>query len=101
MAKTVAFHGGMTVLNAEDARLALLAALEADDSLEIDCSDVDEVDLTFITSLLAARIEAVKRGQSLRLSKPAAGAVLDALVHGGFTGGFAGASDERAFWGIE
>ncbi len=96
-ATTVTFQGAMTIRNAATTLKALGAALTGSDRVTVDCSAVEEVDLTFIQILLASCRGAALAGKTLRLASPPAGALLDILVRGGFVGG---APDERRFWGV-
>ena len=100
-ATIITFQGAMTIHDAEATRLRLLAAMADSDRIEIDCSAVSEVDLTFIHILLAARQGAAHSGKTLRLAQPAAGALLDALERGGFVGNPGGAPNDRQFWAGE
>jgi hypothetical protein len=67
--------------------------------IEIDCSGATEVDLSLIQLILAARVSAKTFGRTIRLSQPAAGALLATLERGGFLGI---ATDptctDQAFW---
>jgi ABC-type transporter Mla MlaB component len=77
----------------------LRAALADHATVTIDCSAATEVDLSLIQLLLAARTSAARAGKSVALAAPAGGALLTALITGGFLpeGDSAGAPD-AAFW---
>jgi ABC-type transporter Mla MlaB component len=89
--------GACTLRTVDDtyARLSEMSARHA--VLEIDCSGVDEVDLSFIQLLLAARSSARRSGRTVRLAQSASGALRDALERGGFLADGAGQAD-RTFW---
>jgi anti-anti-sigma regulatory factor len=65
-------------------------------SIEIDLTDVVDIDLTFLQLIESARRSAAQAGAEIRLSQPAEGIILDTLKRGGFLNDSA---DERArFW---
>ena len=98
-AGALAFSGAATVRTVETLRSALLAAMREHAAVELDCSGIDEVDVSFIQLLLAARRSAASRGQALALAHPASGALHDALTRGGFLVALDGAaSGDADFW---
>lgn len=65
-------------------------------SIEIDLTDVADIDLTFLQLIESARRSAAQSGAEIRLSEPAGGIILETLNRGGFLND---TSDERArFW---
>jgi anti-anti-sigma regulatory factor len=65
-------------------------------SIEIDLTDVADIDLTFLQLIESARRSAAQAGAEIRLSQPAEGIIRDTLKRGGFLNDPA---DERArFW---
>jgi anti-anti-sigma regulatory factor len=67
-------------------------------SIEIDCSAVDEADLTLVQLLLAARKSAARSGKRLALAAPASGALRNALLRSGLLDGPAPEGSARSFW---
>jgi len=90
--------GGCTLRTAEDTCAALLNMAACHAEFEIDCSNVEEVDLSFIQLLLAARSSARQSGRTVRLAQPASGPLHDALLRGGFLEAIDGREADRAFW---
>lgn len=72
--RTVAIHGPMTIYEAVDHKRVLLAALADGDGLEIDLSEVDEMDTAGLQLLLLARREAVRAGKAAVLVASSAAA---------------------------
>lgn len=70
--------GELTIYRAAELKDVLLAAVAANDTLEIDLSGVEEFDTAGVQLLLLAKREAGARGGSLRLSGHSA-PVLDAF----------------------
>lgn len=64
--RIVALKGPLTLANAESTKAALLAGLDAG-AIMLDCSDVEETDVTGVQLLLAAR----NRGFGLAAPLPA------------------------------
>jgi ABC-type transporter Mla MlaB component len=65
-------------------------------SVEIDCADIVDIDLTFLQLIESARRSAAETGAKIRLSRPADGIILETLQRGGFLNDPA---DERSrFW---
>ena len=73
------FTGSQTVREAEQASAKLREALAATDEILLDCGRIEEVDLTFIQLVLAARKSAERDGKSLALLTAAQGPLLKAL----------------------
>ena len=94
------FSGDLTIHTAEATRIRLLDALSSGDPVvALDCAAVDEVDLTFLQMIIAARKAAEASGRELRLASPAGGVLLDALHRSGLLVGPEGSSlPEDAFW---
>lgn len=62
--RTVTIRGPMTIYEAVDHKHELLAALADGDGLEIDLSEVDEMDTAGLQLLLLARREALRAGKA-------------------------------------
>jgi hypothetical protein len=92
----VSIGAAATMRTIEDLRDAVLDALRAHTSVELDCSAVTEADLSFIQLLDAARKFAAREGRSLHVTGPIS-PVLSALAR---RCGFAGDDDAawNAFW---
>lgn len=61
-------EGEMTIYRAADLKVALLAALEGVDRLEIDLSEVSEIDSAGVQLLMMIKQAARGKGAELRLS---------------------------------
>ncbi|WP_366941410.1 STAS domain-containing protein [Acidocella sp.] len=71
-------------------------AVSAGSPIEIDLTDIIDIDLSFLQLLESTRKSAAQSSLPIRLSKPAHGIILDALNRGGFLND---PSNERAqFW---
>lgn len=77
-------QGPLTVREIAAVRDRLLEALSAQQSVQIDCSRADSVDLSFIQLLLSAHKTAQQAGKRLMLAAPANGVLRAALAAGGF-----------------
>ena len=102
--ETIRLQGELVLRNAAETRLSLLTALTNDaGSIEIDCTEVSDADVSFLQIVLAARHTAAIRGRSIALSAPAAGALLETLRCAGLIGGAGEAqrSPDDAFWMCE
>jgi anti-anti-sigma regulatory factor len=98
-AAVLTFAGSLSVATAERVRASLLAALQAQQDILVDCTQADDVDVSFIQSLLAARLTAQGLGLSIALAAPASGALHEALSRGGFLGRpGAEAQPDDIFW---
>ena len=73
------FAGAQTLRQAEETLEKLRGALAQASEVLLDCSRLDEVDLSFIQLVLAARRSADRDGKILGLIAPAKGALLKAL----------------------
>ena len=73
------FSGSQTVREAEQVAATLREALTATSEIVIDCSRIEEVDLSFIQLVLAARKSADRDNKHLHLLTPAQGPLLKAL----------------------
>lgn len=87
------FNGALTIRNAEDVHAKFLEFLSQPGDLVLDVAGADEIDVSFIQLLLAARRSAREQGRALSLAAPATGPLREALVRGGF------AASDPAFWG--
>ncbi len=93
------FDGPATLRAIGDFNTRIIDAMAHHDAVEIDCSGLGEVDLSFVQLLLSARKTALACGKSLALSHPASGALLDALRRGGFLVAVDGVTkDDETFW---
>jgi len=93
------FCGNATTRTVETLRAQLVDALQQHDALELDCTQLDAVDASFVQLLLSARKSAERQGKMLALARPAAGALLDALMRGGFVSSRGSPSSHDAgFW---
>lgn len=72
--RTVAIGGAMTIYEAPEHKRELLAALAAGDGLDIDLSDVDEMDTAGMQLLLLVRREARSVGKTAELVAPSTAA---------------------------
>lgn len=86
----------VTVRSAAGFRQALLDALEGEDQLDLDVSELTEIDLSFIQLVLAARAQAERAGKTLRLTAPAGPALTALLDRAGLLTELAPA--DRDFW---
>jgi anti-anti-sigma regulatory factor len=59
----IAFQGDASIRAAEATRQQLRKALDANDSLEIDFADVEDVDLTFLQPLPSAQLSGQRDGK--------------------------------------
>jgi anti-anti-sigma regulatory factor len=88
-----------TIRTIETIRGELLAALESQPTLAIDCAALAEADLSLIQLLLAARKTARQSGKTLALAQPASGVLRDVLLRGGFLAAAGGPpKEEDPFW---
>ena len=92
---TVSLTGSLTIRTANSVRAQLLDAVAKGHAVTVDCSGADEVDLTFVQLLVAARASAGRAGGGLALTQPAGGALMAALRQGGFINGD---RDDDRFW---
>lgn len=95
----LALEGTLTVRNAEETHAKLADVLRRHGDIEVDCTTVVEADLSLVQLLLAARKSARQAGKTLVLAAPAAGALHQVLVDGGFLSAVQGFTDpDDAFW---
>jgi ABC-type transporter Mla MlaB component len=86
----VQLDGPLSVRSIAETRAILLEALANHDTVQVDCSAAESVDLSVIQLLLAARRGAGEDGKKLTMAAPATGVLRVALEQGGFlppTGG--------------
>jgi anti-anti-sigma regulatory factor len=80
------FSGPATIASCHDIHARLLAALEADGDVAVECSGISEMDISFVQMLLAARRSAEARRKRLTLASPAQGVLLETLSRAGLIG---------------
>lgn len=97
-AERLLLTGACGLRTVDDLRAQLLDMSAAHTAVEIDCSNADEVDVSFIQLLLAARSSAQRSGRTIRLAHPASGALRDALQRGGFLTAVDGQEADLTFW---
>jgi anti-anti-sigma regulatory factor len=96
MAHVLEISPSVTVRTAADFRQSLLDALEADDQIELDITELAEVDLSFVQLVHAAREQARRAGKHIHLLQPAGPALTALLDRAGFL--TAPDSAELEFW---
>lgn len=77
-AERIALQGELTIYKAEAVKTLILSRLQSDADFELDLHEVTEIDSAGIQILMAAKVEARKRGGNIQLvghSRP----VLDAF----------------------
>jgi len=86
--RRVAMQGRMTIYEAAEHKRALLEALGRSAELEIDLSEVSELDTAGIQLLALAKREAARAGKAVRLTahSPATLEVIDLFSLGSFFG---------------
>jgi ABC-type transporter Mla MlaB component len=94
---TIELGGVRTVRTAEQSHSVLLEALRSASSIDLDCSQVTETDVSFVQLLLSARKTAAEYGKSLTLAHPAGETLRSVLERGGFLKADSPAGD-RLFW---
>lgn len=77
-------RGPLTLRHAAGIRERILAALAQNSRLAVTLRDDDEVDISFVQILLAARLSAHLAGGRLRLMFPPGGGLARAIALGGF-----------------
>lgn len=90
------FDGDVTLSSIASVGDAFLKAFRGGSLERIDIMGVTAADLTFVQFIESARRAAAAKGQTIRLEKPAEGAVLQVLQRGGFLG--ADDADRLNFW---
>jgi anti-anti-sigma regulatory factor len=88
-----------TIRTIEAIRAELLAMIERQGAVAVDCARLAEADLSLVQVLLAARKTARRVGKTLTLAQPASGALRDVLLRAGFLSA-AGhpPKEDDAFW---
>ena len=76
--------GALTIRTAEVVCATLQEALARHPSILIDCSAADEVDVSFVQLLIAARASSHRLGHTVALTERPDGMLLDALTRAGF-----------------
>jgi len=64
-ARQVALAGEVTIFTAEEIRRQLLAAIDGEDDVDVDLSQVTEIDTAGVQLIVAALREAAQRGREL------------------------------------
>ncbi|MCJ2183967.1 STAS domain-containing protein [Novosphingobium sp. 1949] len=85
-----------TIRTVHEVRNALLEGFEKDGAVTVDAARVEEVDLSLIQLLDAARTHAAAKGLAFALTAPANAALAAMLERNGFL--TAPSSAELAFW---
>lgn len=80
----VKLGGSLTTPTAEGTHRAIRDALEACESLALDCSEATEIDVSFLQILVGAQRAAERAGKTIALASPAQGELADALRRCGF-----------------
>lgn len=86
MTQVIEAPGSVTVRNAGDFAGALLNAVQSGGDIDIDLSELAEVDLSFVQLVLAARTHLEGEGARLGLVQPAVPALAALLDRAGFLG---------------
>jgi len=97
----IVLTGELTIRTIEAAHARLRERLAQRADLEIDATGATQVDVSFIQLLLAARRSAAAAGTAVALAAPAAGALRDALIRGGFLSPVAGHSSADDAWWLQ
>jgi anti-anti-sigma regulatory factor len=98
-AERLLLTGALTIRTAEVACATLQETFTRHSSILIDCTGTDEVDLSFIQLLIAARASAHRLGDTVALAEHPNGALLDALTRAGFRVATENHSENRkTFW---
>lgn len=92
----ISLPANLTLRTVVSTREAILAAIENHGDAVIDVPADSQIDLSFLQLLEAARIQAISAGNRIRLSRPADGALLDALRRSGFLEGMT--AEDAQFW---
>lgn len=79
-------RGPLTLRHAAGIRDRLLVAITQNSRLAVSLRDDDEVDVSFVQILLAARLSARLAGGHLRLTAPPGEGLAHVIALGGFTG---------------
>ena len=76
--------GRLTTPTSDDTHRAMRAALERCESLVLDCSEANEVDVSFLQLLVAAQRAAERSHKTIAFSAPPQGVLADAMRRCGF-----------------
>jgi anti-anti-sigma regulatory factor len=80
----VPLAGPLTIATAAAIRTCLLAALERQCDIQVDCAAGTSFDISFVQLLIAARRQAAMQGSTLTLAPDHPSALGDILAEGGF-----------------
>ena len=98
-ASCVRLPNAVTLRNIEAVRAEMLDHLTRSRSIEIDCSELMEADLSLVQLVVSLRKSALQAGGDVSLMRPASGALLEVLNRGGFLGSRKAGPDENdLFW---
>jgi hypothetical protein len=100
-ADSVDLDGSRTIRNAEDTRSLLMEALKRPSPIRLNCSAVDEADLSFLQLLFSARKSAEDAGKTLTLSHPASAPFLAAASRAGFATAPCAFGGKDSYWLIK
>lgn len=92
----VSLPANLTVRTATATHEALLCALNDHAQVVIALPDDPQVDLSFVQTVEAARLQAAGAGKAISLSAPASGGLLEALRRGGLLEGMS--AEDAKFW---
>jgi len=81
---TLVLAGSLTVSQSEAVQASLLDALTQHSTVEIDCSDAEEIDVSFLQILISASRTASAWNKNLRLSSPPSVLLSEAMNRCGF-----------------
>jgi anti-anti-sigma regulatory factor len=95
----LALSESVTIRNIEAVREELLAMMQRQPAVEVDCAALAQGDLSLIQLLLSARKSAGNSGGAIVLAQPAAGILRDLLTRAGLLAAAGGPPrEEDAFW---
>lgn len=97
-AAPLVFSGTQTVRNTDEAVEKLKELVQRGGPVVIDCSGVEEADISFVQLLLSARRTATELGRSMHLTAPAGGALLACLLSAGLLAEQRAGGGSREFW---
>ncbi len=89
--------GALAIQTIDDIFPQLRQALDKNAAIDIDCTDITEVDVSTIQLLLSARLSAQRAGKTLRVLT-GDGAMFAALETGGFLKPPGADSGDEVFW---
>ncbi len=84
MHQTMAAPQSVTIRNAGDFAVAMRDACGGGEDIALDCAALEELDLSFVQIVEAARVELLGAGKALSLSAPADGPLAALLQRAGF-----------------